>query len=285
MILRHKMLKLPLEKSYELRSDNRFLRLSRTANKKHMMPHIAVILTDASKRILWVNEDFTHITGYAVSEVIGKKPGALLQGPATEQDVVQRIRKSLDQKNPLREVITNYRKNGEAYLCKLVIHPIFDNNRELINFIAFEIDATQAPTDADIPLLNFPDKYRTSSLKGLDEVRLYEKLKETVEHHRLYLDPQLTLKRMADKLATNTKYLSQVVNHQTGLNFQQFINQYRVEEAKKKITDEHFHNLTLYGIALQCGFKNKSTFYKVFKEVTHLTPKEFIQRQGNEVLV
>lgn len=242
-----------------------------------MIPSIAVILTDPARRILWVNEDFYRITGYSPHEAIGKVPGALLQGPSTEQDAVQRIRKGLQQQISLKEQLTNYRKNGEPYLCRLVIHPIFDSRHQLTNFIAFEIDATHAPADLQVPLLEFPDKYRTSSLKGLEEAVLYQKLRQLLENERLFLNPDLTLKRMADKLATNTKYLSQVINHQTGLNFQQFINRYRVEEAKSKISDKHFKHLTLYGIALQCGFKNKSTFYKVFKEITQVTPKEFLQ--------
>jgi PAS domain S-box-containing protein len=241
-----------------------------------MIPSIAVILTDPARRILWVNEDFCHITGYAPAEAIGKVPGALLQGPKTEQEAVNRIRKGLNQKISLREQLTNYRKNGEPYLCRLVIHPVFDAKHELTNFIAFEIDATHATDDLQIPLLEFPDRYRTSSLKGIEETLLYEKLCHLLEAERLFLNPDLTLRKMADKLATNTKYLSQVINHQTGLNFQQFINKYRVEEAKAKITDKALRHLTLYGVALQCGFKNKSTFYKVFKEVTQLTPREFI---------
>lgn len=241
-----------------------------------MIPNIAVILTDPAKRILWVNEDFSRITGYTAMEAIGKVPGALLQGPDTEQDVVHRIRKGLQQKVSLKEQLTNYRKNGEPYLCRLVIHPIFDARNQLINFIAFEIDATHTPSSQQVPLLELPDKYRTSSLRGLEETILYQKLRLLLETEQLYLNPDLTLKRMADKLATNTKYLSQVINHQTGLNFQQFINRYRVEEAKRKIADDQLKHLTLYGIALQCGFKNKSTFYKVFKEITQVTPKAFM---------
>ncbi|MEY4134712.1 MAG: hypothetical protein RL386_1062 [Bacteroidota bacterium] len=78
-----------------------------------MIPSIAVILTDPARRILWVNEDFCHITGYAPAEAIGKVPGALLQGPKTEPEAVSRIRKGLNQKISLREQLTNYRKNGE----------------------------------------------------------------------------------------------------------------------------------------------------------------------------
>jgi YesN/AraC family two-component response regulator len=148
-----------------------------------------------------------------------------------------------------------------------------------LNYIAFEVNTVSELDDAILPLLTLADKYRSSSLKGIEEIKLFERLKNLLEEEKFYLNPVLSLKGMADRLATNTKYLSQVVNHQTSYNFQQFINLYRVDEAKKKILSNTFSNLTLYGVALQCGFKNKSTFYKVFKEVTGHTPKEFIKNQ------
>jgi PAS domain S-box-containing protein len=241
-----------------------------------MIPNIAVILTDSSKRIIWVNEDFTNITGYSLSEALGKKPGELLQGPNTEAESIMRMRRSLKNHLPLREDITNYRKNGEEYVCKLVIHPIFDRNHELTNFIAFEVDGSEVKNADELPIMQIRDKYQSSSLKGIEEVKLYAQLRTLMEREKIYLDPNLTLRDAADRLMTNTKYLSQVVNNQAGCNFQQFVNNFRISEAKYKIGNEEFENLTLYGIALQCGFKNKSTFYKVFKEITNMTPREHL---------
>jgi PAS domain S-box-containing protein len=242
-----------------------------------MIPNIAVILTDPQQRIIWINDDFTAITGYSLGEAIGRIPGKILQGPKTEPEVIERIRKAIQQRIPWRDQLTNYRKNGEPYPCKLVIHPVFDRNQELTNFIAFEVDGSLVSNDQDIPLMNLNEKYRSSSLRSIDEIKLYDQLKQLLETDKLYLNPELSLKTVADLLNTNTKYLSQVVNHQAGINFQQFINLYRVKEAKHKIVKDSFSNLTLYGIALQCGFKNKSTFYKVFKEVTGYTPKDFVR--------
>lgn len=241
-----------------------------------MTPHIAIIVTDAHRRILWVNDDFTAITGYALNEVVGQKP-SILQGPKSEKDAVKRIRRALENEMPFKEMITNYRKNGEEYLCKLVVHPIFDDRLNLTNFIAFEVDGNQVQQEENIPLLQLNEKYSTSSLKGIEEVKLYFRLKSLMELEKPHLNPNLTLKNIADKLSTNTKYLSQVVNHHLGANFQNFVNTYRVTEAKEKIASGEFDNLTLFGIALQCGFKNKSTFYKVFKEVTGLTPREYLK--------
>lgn len=241
-----------------------------------MLPNIAVIVTDEQRKILWVNEGFTTITGYTLSEVLGKKP-SILQGPGTEQDAIRRIRKGLESQAIFKEEITNYRKNGEAYPCKLVIHPIFNEVRKLTNYIAFEVDGEEVQDDDALPMLQVSEKYSTSSLKGVEEMKLFFRLKALMESEKMFLNPNLTLKSVSDHLSTNTKYLSQVVNHHTNTNFQRFVNSFRIEEVKKKIASEDYRNLTLYGIALQCGFKNKSTFYKVFKEETGITPREYLK--------
>lgn len=249
-----------------------------------MAPHIAVIVTDVNHRILWVNEDFTVITGYALHEVVGKKP-SILQGPKSEKEVLKRIRRALENHMAFKDSITNYRKNGEEYPCNLIIHPIFDEEQKLTNYIAFEVDGNQVPNEAEIPLLQLSEKYSSSSLKGMEEMKLYVQLKTLMDTEKPHLNPNVTLKCIADRLSSNTKYLSQVVNHHVGSNFQNFVNTYRVAEAKEKIASGEFDNFTLFGIALQCGFKNKSTFYKVFKEVTGLTPREYLKRYGNGILL
>jgi PAS domain S-box-containing protein len=242
-----------------------------------MLPEIAVIVTDRDRHIQWVNEEFTSITGYSLDEVVGKKPN-LLQGAETEQDAIRRIRHGLESHIPFKDQITNYRKNGEKYLCKLVIHPIYNKQQRLTNFIAFEIDGDKTD-DSTIPLMNLRNKYSTSSLKGPEGAMLFNQLKNLLLENRLYLNPKLSLKELADQLHTNTKYLSQVVNMHSGMNLQVFLNKFRIEEAKRKLLDSEFENLTLYGIAMQCGFKNKSTFYKVFKQQTGLTPLQFIKQE------
>lgn len=242
------------------------------------MNKIAVILTDAKRRILWVNRDFEAMTGYECGEVIGMSPGQLLQGPRTEPDALERIRQGLAREEPFKETITNYRKNGESYLCKLVIHPIHDADNKLVNFIAFEVDGDDVINENRISLLNLKDRYRTSSLRGVNEIRLFDKIKTVIQTEELYLDPDLTLRKLSDQLNTNTKYLSQVINHHGGSNFLSFVNAYRIEAIIKRIHAGEFRQHTFYGIARRCGFKNKSTFYKVFRDVTGLTPKVYAAR-------
>ena len=242
------------------------------------MNYVAVILTNAARQILWVNKDFEYITGYEMHEVMGMKPGQILQGPETEPDVVQRIREGLASEKPFKETITNYRKNGEKYSCRLVIHPIFDKQNKLVNFLAFEVDYGKTPNESEISVMNIDHRYRTSSLRGLNELKLYERIQRVMEQEQLYLDPDLTLRKLSIRLDTNTKYLSQVINHHGQQNFLGFINHYRIEEVKQRISDGEFYQRTFYGIAQRCGFKNKSTFYKVFRDATGVTPKLYAER-------
>ena len=242
------------------------------------MNQVAVILTDAEKRILWVNKDFEAITGYDLTEVMGMSPGSILQGPKTEPDAVERIRQGLASEKPFKETITNYRKNGEEYLCKLVIHPIYDVRNRLVNFLAFEVDCNSTRNAHRISLLNINDRYRTSSLRGAEEVRLFERIKEVVAKEELYLDPDLTLRKLSIRLDTNTKYLSQVINHHGGSNFLTFINSYRIQEVRDRLLAGDFYQHTFFGIAQRCGFKNKSTFYKVFRDSTGMTPKAYTEQ-------
>jgi len=128
-------------------------------------------------------------------------------------------------------------------------------------------------------------RYHNSGLDNLKEIELFAKLTILFERHKIHLDPNLKLGDIAKKINTNSKYLSQVVNNQTNNNLIHFVNLYRIEEAKRKIVSEDYQHLTTYGVAQTCGFKNKSTFYKVFKEITNMTPKDYIRmvKRRNEV--
>lgn len=238
--------------------------------------NIAVIVTDKERKIQWVNDDFTQITGYTLPDVLGKKP-SILQGKNTEQHIVEEIRNSLNQLIPIKADITNYRKNGEEYVCKLVIYPIFDKEGNHTNYIAFEIDGDKIPDDSNISLLQLEPRYCTSSLTDTKSLDIFIKLNALFENEKVYLKPDLKLKDLANKLGTNTRYLSQVVNDRTGRNMLNFINKYRIEDVKKRITDPTYSHLTTFAISQMCGFRNKSTFYKVFKEFEGMTPKHFVR--------
>jgi len=227
----------------------------------------AVVLTNAEKNILWVNGFFTTMTGYTMDEAIGNKP-SFLQGPGTEETQIEYIRQKLTEYVPFKANIINYRKNGEEYLCEINIYPIFDSSRKINYFISFEYDLNKR-----IEL--YTEKYPKSSLKGKKEEILFIKAIEAIQKNKLYLKPDISLKGVSDLLNTNTKYLSQVINKFSGVGFFEFINQIRLIRFKSLFTSGEFSNLTIFGLAQECGFRNKSTFFRVFKTMTGKTPMEF----------
>ena len=77
------------------------------------------------------------MTGYTFEEAKGKNPN-FLQGAATNKKNTGVIKKQLVYNEPTEMVLENYRRNGEMYLCKIIIHPIFNSSRKLVNYIAYE---------------------------------------------------------------------------------------------------------------------------------------------------
>ncbi len=104
---------------------------------------------------------------------------------------------------------------------------------------------------------------------------LISRLLNYMEGKRPYLDPELTLSQLAKDLNISRSLLSQSINDGIGDNFYDFVNKYRVEEVKRLMIAPEVRNFNLLGIALESGFKSKSTFNLIFKRFTGLTPTEY----------
>ncbi|MDJ0365599.1 helix-turn-helix transcriptional regulator [Hymenobacter sp. H14-R3] len=92
-----------------------------------------------------------------------------------------------------------------------------------------------------------------------------------------WLEPELTLTELAQRLRTNPGLLSKVINAGCGQNFNDFVNTYRVQEARRKLADARFAHYSLVGVALESGFNSKSTFNRVFKKLTGQAPGEVVR--------
>jgi AraC-like DNA-binding protein len=105
--------------------------------------------------------------------------------------------------------------------------------------------------------------------------QLVDRLLNYMKEKEPFLDPELTLSTLAKQLEISRGQLSQLINEGIGDNFYNFVNRYRVEQVKKYMNDPSKGNLSMLGIALDAGFKSKSTFNLIFKRFTGLTPTEY----------
>lgn len=100
-----------------------------------------------------------------------------------------------------------------------------------------------------------------------------QQLKHLVTSEHLYTNPHLKLSDVASKLDVSIHELSSLINTNLGINFNEFLNQYRVEEAKKLLKEKT--NFTIDAIGNQAGFNSKSAFYKAFKKYCGTTPARY----------
>lgn len=113
-----------------------------------------------------------------------------------------------------------------------------------------------------------------------------EKWKEQISSlmtvQKLYEDPLLTITMVADRLDTHSKKVSQIINQGFGMNFNDFINTYRIESVIQKIDAGETSAQTIMGLAYDAGFNSKSTFNRAFKRLKNMTPKEYLEKKGNK---
>jgi len=149
----------------------------------------------------------------------------------------------------------------------------------LINFI-FAIlifyKALQHPEIfSGMPETDKPIKYEQSRLTDSEKAEYLQKLRDYFDKQKPYLNPELKITEVARKLNVSVKYLSQVINESLGKNFYDFINSYRIEEAKHQLTNETDSRKTILEVLYESGFNSKSAFNSAFKKHTGFTPTEF----------
>jgi AraC-like DNA-binding protein len=106
------------------------------------------------------------------------------------------------------------------------------------------------------------------------------KILDKVVGMKLFEEPELSLSDLANSLQTNPSVLSKAVNKSFGLNFNDFINYYRVMAVQEKLKGGSHKKQTLLGIAYDAGFNSKATFNRAFKKVTGVSPKEWLEKEN-----
>ena len=97
---------------------------------------------------------------------------------------------------------------------------------------------------------------------------------DAIRGGQIYMDPDITLDKLAESLKILPRDLSSLINRHFGINFYEFINRYRIEEAKRMLTSEEYKATTITDIYLKVGFNSKSVFYTFFKKLEGITPSQ-----------
>ncbi|MCX6577039.1 MAG: helix-turn-helix transcriptional regulator [Candidatus Aminicenantes bacterium] len=118
-------------------------------------------------------------------------------------------------------------------------------------------------------------RYERSSLTPENAALHKTRLLELMEREKSFLDPEITLPKLAQALEIPVAHLSRVINDLFGRNFYEFINHYRVEDAKRRLAMPDAGREKLITVALDCGFNSVATFNRVFKELAGRTPSEY----------
>ena len=146
----------------------------------------------------------------------------------------------------------------------------------LINFSVFQ--ALKHPgifvdiNDSEIQSLVRKEKTNENS----EELKsLFYKIESIIKSEQLYLNPDFLITDLARKLKVSYKIVSQAINTNTGQNFSEFVNKYRIEKAKEMLEDPKCNSKTVLQVMYESGFNTKSNFNRAFKKLIGSTPSQF----------
>ena len=117
-------------------------------------------------------------------------------------------------------------------------------------------------------------KYSNSGLSEEETKLIIARLEQAMEKQKLYLDPEITMDKLAEMINCGRHHLSQVLNAGLQKSFYDYVNACRVEEAKILLSDVSRANYKISSIAYDSGFNSLSAFNEVFKKFTGVTPSQ-----------
>ena len=174
--------------------------------------------------------------------------------------------------DPKGNIIEYIGLSGNYALFFLVCILVFTSMRYFSNFEAVRQKDSKEP----------PKK---STQEKLLNPEYAQKIDGIMRTQQTYLNPELTLDMLAETLAIPAKDLSMIINRHFNLNFYEFINGYRIEEAKKRLLEPANKDKTITDIYLEVGFNSKSVFNTFFKKLVGKTPSEYRQQPADATAV
>jgi AraC-like DNA-binding protein len=132
------------------------------------------------------------------------------------------------------------------------------------------------------PVEKCPVEVCECDVKKKDFNGLIVSLEKLMKEESLFLDNELNLYDLAATLSTNTNYLSKAINETYGINFNSYVNRFRIERVIALMKEEKKDNYSLWGLGQNVGFYSKSAFINAFKRETGFTPNEYLKSVKSE---
>ncbi len=126
-------------------------------------------------------------------------------------------------------------------------------------------------------------RYAKSGLTDDKARSLIDRLDDAMTTDAWYRDPDMSLKQLADRLGVTSQSLSQALNQQREQSLIEYLTNWRMRDAKQRLSDRANDCFTIEGVARQSGFASRSAFYKAFKEAEGVTPTEWRGRTRLEL--
>lgn len=119
-------------------------------------------------------------------------------------------------------------------------------------------------------------KYQSSTISEEEKQRIRESIENIMDNSLEFCSVDFNLEKLSSLVNSKSKYVSQVINETYQKNFNVFINEYRIKEARKRLTDiQKYGNYTIASIATSVGFKSNANFNLIFKKLTGMTPSVY----------
>ncbi len=188
----------------------------------------------------------------------------------------------------LRQLIRFFAIFQIIWLCYLIpyVIPKYSNRLlDLVNWYPVYIPMSiliyvlgikgylKSPTASEIPPVR-----KSPSIDERVSKEVIDRLKKAMDEEKLWLDPALNLSLLTKHTGIPSKTISAVLNQQLNKSFNEFINEYRVAAIKERLIASSDKNLTIAGLAYECGFNSQPTFQRAFKSIQGESPREFIAK-------
>lgn len=125
-------------------------------------------------------------------------------------------------------------------------------------------------------------KYKASRLKDASKGDLMNAILEVMDDKKIFCDIDFSLDKLADIIGSNSTYVSQIINESFKKNFSAFLNDYRIRESRRMLSDIKYEKYSIESISTMVGFKSKSTFNARFKEIIGVTPSFYVKSLKGE---